>query len=96
MKILNFRRGLLNTSPLHVLFVKNAQGLGNKKLWGCALDGLGRVERFRAESDRVKNEKNGNRIEFSRKDKYSGWTTKDIGCGRLKKWVGPHWIAPDI
>ena len=42
-------------------------------------------ERFRAESDRVQNKKNGNRTEFSRKEKYSGLTTEDIGCGHLKK-----------
>ena len=67
--------------------------------WGIrnfgAVHWTGRVERFREESDRVQNEKYGNRTEFSRKEKFSGWTTKDIRCGRLKKWVGPHWIGPD-
>ena len=92
---MNFCRGLLNTSSFHVLFIIHAYGLGYKKFYGCTLDGLGRVERLRVESDRVQNKKNGNRSEFSQK-KYLGLATEDIGCGRLKKWVRPHWIESDI
>ena len=62
------------------------------------MDGLGRVERLRVESDRVQNKKNGIRTEFSQKKNIRVGQPKseDIGCGHSRKWVGSHWIGPDI